>query len=400
VAVPTLRASCAAEEAPQHAVWSTCPAINHWNPQKMPPATKGAAINKDPKDAVDSSEMRLNVLCIPQAGMGAWAFHGWQAHMPPGVEVLPVEMPGRNSRILEAKPTDMGTLVSGLVDGLSELGAFSKPYVLLGHSLGGWVAYEILAELIRRGKEGLAQLLIVSGVRAPQLSALEHDADKERPAFAHLSDEEFWSNFERRYGRNPELQGEAMMRMVMPLLRSDFSILENYTPSRETAPLHVPVIACAAVGDSRLKYGQLAAWAAVARDEASFREETFDATPLHWSTPHRYLVESPADFQAFLAREAGLLLDRLGREPPLPSPPPAPHPPSEPSMVVSELLAEAGCSAWGETLGTQSMSDWLVQLEAGRPVFLKMLAQAGVSKLTDRQAIANALGKAKRAGRL
>ena len=30
---------------------------------------------------------------------------------------------------------------------------------------------------------------------------------------------------------------------------------------------------------------------------------TFTTTPLSWSTPHRYLVETPAKFQAFLAKE-------------------------------------------------------------------------------------------------
>ena len=80
--------------------------------------------------------MRLRVVCVPQAGMGAWAFHGWQEHFRPEVEIFPVEIPGRNSRMTEPKPTTMGELVKNLFADLEACGTFNKPYVLLGHSLG------------------------------------------------------------------------------------------------------------------------------------------------------------------------------------------------------------------------------------------------------------------------
>ena len=60
----------------------------------------------------------------------------------------------------------------------------------------------------------------------------------------------------------------------------------------------------------RLKPGQLEAWAAYAAD-GQFREQTFEVTPLPWSTPHRYLIESPSSFQTFLARECDELLSDL-----------------------------------------------------------------------------------------
>ena len=60
----------------------------------------GPAVHQDVRDRVDPSRTRVHLVCIPQAGMGAWAFNGWQRSMPSGVEVLPVELPGRNSRLL------------------------------------------------------------------------------------------------------------------------------------------------------------------------------------------------------------------------------------------------------------------------------------------------------------
>ena len=51
----------------------------------LPNATQGSAVCIDPRDALrERSAVRLRVLCVPQAGMGAWAYHGWQKHMPDG----------------------------------------------------------------------------------------------------------------------------------------------------------------------------------------------------------------------------------------------------------------------------------------------------------------------------
>ena len=46
---------------------------------------------------------RVRLVCIGPAGAGACFFHGWGAALPDWVEVLPVELPGRNTRIREPK---------------------------------------------------------------------------------------------------------------------------------------------------------------------------------------------------------------------------------------------------------------------------------------------------------
>ena len=401
----------------------------------MPPV--GAAINKDPRDYVDARTTKLNLLCVPQAGMGAWAFHGWQKAFPAGIEVLPVEMPGRNSRIMEPKPATMGELVKGLADGLQNYGAFSKPYVVFGHSLGAWVAYELVAELLRR-KQAPPLLLVVSGVRPPHLSALENDADKISPGISHLDDKEFWSHFERRYGRNPDLADSNTQQFVLPLLRADFGIVEKYTPSRTSDdPLPCPLIAACANGDNRLADGQLSQWSAYTKD-GPFREVTFTTKALFWSTPHRYVLEDPKEMQKILRLECEELL----KKPPPPpvaamaavdvsdasaASPAADKPPAKekivfdapaepkPEVVIPEIpkgetdpkllavLQEAGVDAagLGDAIKGVSVMAWVVAMDASRPTFLKSLqSEYNVASLKDRQGIANKLGKAKREGRV
>ena len=75
------------------------------------------------------------------------------------------------------------------------------------------------------------------------------------------------------------------------------------------------------------------------------------------------------------------------------------HAPEADARIVS-LLRDAKCEARIGIFASDTMSEWSSLLDEGRPAFLKMLASRGVDKLTERQAIANSLGKAKREGRV
>merc|ERR1712087_615330 len=68
--------------------------------------------------------------------------------------------------------------------------------------------------------------------------------------------------------------------------------------------------------------------------------------------------------------------------------------------TLAQLLAEAGRSMLADTVAGQSLDEWMSAFQAGRPAFLKSLVGWGITRLADRQAIANTIGKAMREGRL
>ena len=70
------------------------------------------------------------------------------------------------------------------------------------------------------------------------------------------------------------------------------------------------------------------------------------------------------------------------------------------ALQLVELLAEAGCAELDDILSASSTAEWLEVFVTGRPAFLAMLRQAGVTKLPQRQAIANVVGKCRREGRI
>ncbi|KAF6261033.1 Alpha/Beta hydrolase protein [Scenedesmus sp. NREL 46B-D3] len=177
-----------------------------------------------PKRGVQTNADAVKLFCLPQAGMGAAVFHAWSERLAPHVQVLPVELPGHASRMREPRTTDLCQLSCQIVDALASSFTAGR-YALFGHSMGAWVAWEVLQELSRR-QLPLPLRLYVSGNRAAALSGAEHDLDATR--LHTLEADAFWQAFERRYGANPQLAEPKIRAVVYPMLKDDFILVETY----------------------------------------------------------------------------------------------------------------------------------------------------------------------------
>src|SRR6476469_1550245 len=89
---------------------------------------------------------RLRLICLPAAGGGASRYRDWPAHLPDDVEVVSVQLPGRENRFDEPVIDAMEPLVGRLLDELA--GSLVAPFALFGHSIGalGGIPPELLAE--------------------------------------------------------------------------------------------------------------------------------------------------------------------------------------------------------------------------------------------------------------
>jgi surfactin synthase thioesterase subunit/diadenosine tetraphosphate (Ap4A) HIT family hydrolase len=301
-------------------------------------------IQKGPFDRVDPSRVQLKLICIPQAGMGAWAFHGWQAKMPEGVEVLPIEMPGRGARSMNATWKDWTTATKTLCDELQAANCFDRRYVVLGHSLGGWMAHELVQELVARGVRA-PELCIIASIRAPSLCDIKLDA---HGPLTHIKQSgPFWEEFFRRYGRNPDLCEKSIQDFVEPVIRSDFGLVENYKPAY-TDQVPCPVLCVGTLGDNRLNPGQLEAWDQHC-DAARLDVRWFRSTHPAWSNPHRHIVDDPRLMQEILVQQLSALLARKPmphKGPRLPKeidpPPRTPKPPAGAAVDVTDASSAAG----------------------------------------------------------
>lgn len=146
--------------------------------------------------------------------------------------MLPIELPGTNSRLREAKATCLRSLARDVVHGIaSYLAPGQPPVVLWGHSMGAWLAYEV-AQLLSAPGSGLQWPLhlFASGNRAPSLAGPEHNPDAH--VMHRLGSADFWRVYTQRYGANPDLGSKALRAYLLPGLQADFKLVETYTPSR------------------------------------------------------------------------------------------------------------------------------------------------------------------------
>jgi len=193
---------------------------------------------------------KLRLFCFPYSGADASLFYRWPESLPPGVEVCPVQLPGRGARIGEAPFTAIGPLVEACGTALTPF--LDRPFALFGHSLGALVAFE-LARWTRRRLAAEPAHLFVSACGAPQLP------DRET-AMHHLPDPEFLEALRRLNGTPEAVLAQPELRdLILPILRADFTICETYSYTEEP-PLDCPLSAYGGLRDVHVGRDRLEAW--------------------------------------------------------------------------------------------------------------------------------------------
>lgn len=193
---------------------------------------------------------RLRLFCFPYAGGSALTYRQWQAGLPAEIEVCPVQLPGRGSRLHEARFTSMPPLIEAMAEVLT--GYFDKPFAFFGHSMGAIISFE-LSRYLRRVYGVEPVHLLVSGRRAPQVP--DHD-----PHTYNLPDARFIEELRRLNGTPDEALGDAeLMRVMLPLVRSDFELIQTYAYVPEP-PLKCPISVFGGLNDGDEGREILRAW--------------------------------------------------------------------------------------------------------------------------------------------
>ncbi|WP_433543774.1 thioesterase II family protein (plasmid) [Streptomyces sp. CA-294286] len=130
-------------------------------------AASVAAVERTVLATAPGAAVRL--YCLPPAGAGPEFFQGWAGHLPAGVELCSLSLPGRGERRNEPSLTDAECLsarIAAVVDDWAD----PRPFALFGHSVGALLAFETTRHL-RRRRGRLPVLLGLSALAAPHLNA-------------------------------------------------------------------------------------------------------------------------------------------------------------------------------------------------------------------------------------
>ncbi|AFE09963.1 malonyl CoA-acyl carrier protein transacylase [Corallococcus coralloides DSM 2259] len=187
----------------------------------------------------------LRLICFHPLGGGASLFRDWADALPENVQVVAVQLPGREERIDEAGPVHFDALIESLVPRILPL--LDRRFAFFGHSMGTLVAFELARELKRL--HGLApEHLVVSGLWAP----IDHHLKKDRDSLA----EDDYRNLEIA----PSLRADAsFMRSIMGVMKSDAELLRDYR-WKEDPGFSVPILALSGESDPIASADEVRQW--------------------------------------------------------------------------------------------------------------------------------------------
>ncbi|MFE9799219.1 thioesterase II family protein [Streptomyces goshikiensis] len=217
----------------------------------------------------------MPLVCLPFAGAGASVYRLWTPLSDGELDVIPVQLPGREDRIDEEPYRDVGKAVDEILpEVLARLSGRGEA-ALFGHSMGAVLAYELAHALADRAGVRIA-LLVASGSHGPW------DIRGER--VSHLTDEEFLRSVHRFAGyRPPALEDPDFREMMLPVLRADAEMHEGYVPSSDF-PLPAPILTVRGAEDAVVSAAETGQWS---------RASAHQLRSAELPGGHMYLTESP-----------------------------------------------------------------------------------------------------------
>ncbi|MEU5784735.1 thioesterase II family protein [Micromonospora lupini] len=211
----------------------------------------------------------VRLLCLHPAGSTARPFMTWRDRLGPGVDVLPIQLPGREARVNEPRIRDLAVLLEQL-DG--ELGALlDEPYAFYGHSMGAMIAYSWARMRFETGRS--RPLMVNVGACQPPGAP---GTDRRTPGFFDRPDDELERMLVGIGGMSAALMSYPQWRdAAIALLRDDLALCEPrdlYGVGSETDPVDCPINIFTGAGDPIVTPEQMARWHRLTRAGGVVRE--------------------------------------------------------------------------------------------------------------------------------
>jgi surfactin synthase thioesterase subunit len=235
---------------------------------------------------VPRPEAQLRLVCFPGAGSGANFYRGWLDLLPPSIELVAAQYPGRQDRFNEAFISDMAVLADEIGRDVASIGA---PMAFFGHSLGATIAFEVALRLRPRFPLPVVRLF-ASARRAPA----DSQADDGQASVGELGDLAMKAYIGRLHGADSPMLRDDIWQVTAPALRNDLLMSSHYryvAGSRLTCPITAII---AEQDASTVTLPQVQGWA-----ESTI--VSFDSYALPGG--HLYLEDNPAPLISLLVEK-------------------------------------------------------------------------------------------------
>jgi surfactin synthase thioesterase subunit len=206
-------------------------------------------------------DQAVRLVCFPHAGGAASFYFPLSRALPPSVEAIVIQYPGRQDRRAEPCVDSIDELAETITE---QLWPFTgEPMALFGHSMGALIGYEVARRLQRRGRPPLGLFASARVAPATPCAELIHlrDDDGILAAVAALN------GTDTAVLADPELR-----RSVLPAIRADYKAVETYQHRGEDV-LACPIRVLIGEDDPMTGPEQARAWSA--HTSANCRLESF-----------------------------------------------------------------------------------------------------------------------------
>lgn len=186
---------------------------------------------------------KTKLFCLPYAGGTSTIFSPWFKYLDKRIELIPIELTGRGSRLLDPLYEDYDHMIEDVSSILKE--HIGSDYAIFGHSLGGYAAYDAVRKLEVENLR-MPRHVFLSGVLAPHLINVEKK-------YQNMGEEEFKEVIRKVGGTPPEFfDYPELLELFLPVLMNDFKMLETREMSMEILPLQCDITVLLGTDESNL----------------------------------------------------------------------------------------------------------------------------------------------------
>ena len=199
----------------------------------------------------EKPEAQKRLLCFHHAGGSANIFKQLSDMAPEWLEVCAVQLPGRENRARHSFAEHISQIVPEVT--LAEGKMPKKPTIILGHSLGAFIAFEFAKfQQARMSSQHLKGLMCVAAT-APHLNDTRKNL--------HQLDDEALVRKLLDFEGTPSLilEDKELLKLFLPRIRADFKLAETYVPL-DFSPIDIGIIALAATEDKIVPCDQAFEW--------------------------------------------------------------------------------------------------------------------------------------------
>jgi len=231
----------------------------------------------------DCVNAKLNLFCFPYAGGCASVYRDLANSLPESVQLWSFQLPGREERFGEPFVHELHEVKSIIMGELSKFN--DKPYIILGYSMGGRLAYEA-AILARKFHMRSPEAMIVCAAKPPHKLR-----DK---IIYNLPDDEFVAEIRDNSGTSQAVLDEpSLMEILLPRLRADYQICETAPKAVMSKLLSCDINICSGKTDDGATPEDMNYWANFSSGNAAYYE--FDAG-------HFFINDKRDEFNTLIAK--------------------------------------------------------------------------------------------------